>query len=148
MKLALATVIALTLSAVPVLAQDFSGAVKARQGQFNIMAINLGVLSGMARGTTAFDADALKRAADTLAGVAMIDQGPLWPAGSDNMAIEGTRALPAIWDNPGDLAAKWAAFAATVPAVQAATDPASLGAALGAMGATCGACHDANRAPG
>lgn len=137
----------LSLAAAPVLAQDFSGAVKARQGQFNIMAINLGILGGMAKGTTPFDAAALKRSADTLAGVAMIDQTPLWPKGSDNMAIEGTRALPAIWDNPADLGAKWAAFGASVPAVQAATDAATLGAALGAMGATCGACHDANRAP-
>lgn len=149
MKLAASATLAIVLSlgAAPVLAQDFTAQVKARQGQFRIMAINLGILGAMAKGETAFDTAALKRAADSLAGVAMVDQTPLWPEGSDNMAIDGTRALPAIWENPADLGAKWAAFGASVPAIQAATDAASLGAAIGATGGTCKACHDANRAP-
>ncbi len=138
---------ALTMAAAPVLAQDFTGQVKARQGQFRIMAINLGILGAVAKGEVAFDAAAVKRATDTLAAVSMIDQGPLWPKGSDNMAMDGTNALPAIWDNAGDLGAKWAAFGESVKGLQAATDAATLGKALGATGGTCKACHDANRAP-
>ncbi len=137
----------LSLAAAPVLAQDFGGQVKARQGQFNIMAINLGILGGMAKGAVPYDAAAAKRAADSIAAVTMIDQAPLWPKGSDNMSMDGTAALPAIWDNEGDLAAKWQALGVAVQGLQAATDAATLGAAIGTVGGTCKACHDANRAP-
>lgn len=138
---------ALTLSAAPVLAQDFSAQVKARQGQFRILAINLGILGSIAKGETPYDAATAKAAADSIVAVTMINQGPLWPKGSDNMSIEGTKALPVIWDNPADLGAKWEALATAAKGLQAATDAAGIGAALGPVGATCKACHDANRAP-
>ena len=103
-------VAAMGLIAVPALAQDFSGNVKARQGQFRILAINLGILGGMAKGEMPYDAATAQAAADSIAAVSMINQGPLWPQGSDNMSMEGTRALPAIWENQADLGAKWAAL--------------------------------------
>ena len=53
--------------------------VKARQGQFNIMLLNLMTLGGMARGRVDFDADAAQAAADSLVAVSMIQQAPLWP---------------------------------------------------------------------
>lgn len=137
------------LIAVPALAQDFSGNVKARQGQFRILAINLGILGGMAKGEMPYDAATAQAAADSIAAVSMINQGPLWPQGSDNMSMEGTRALPAIWENQADLGAKWAALGEAAKGLQAAagTDAAAIGAALGAVGGTCKACHDAYRAP-
>jgi cytochrome c556 len=138
---------ALSVAAVPVLAQDFNAQVKARQGQFRILAINLGILGGMAKGDTPYDAATAKAAADSVVAVTMINQAPLWPKGSDNVAMKGTNALPAIWENPADLGAKWQALADAAKGLQAATDAAGIGAALGPVGATCKACHDANRAP-
>ena len=65
------------------------------------------------------------------------------------MSMEGTRALPAIWENQADLGAKWSALGEAAKGLQAAagTDAAAIGAALGAVGGTCKACHDAYRAP-
>ena len=44
----------------------FRRPVKARQGQFRILAINLGILGGMAKGETEYDAEAAQAAADTI----------------------------------------------------------------------------------
>ncbi len=143
--IAAALVAALTTAA----AAELPQAVKARQGQFNVMAINLGILGGMAKGAVEYDAAAAQAAADTLVAVSMINQAPLWPAGTDAMSIEGTRAEPAIWDNIGDVLSKWEAYGAAATAMQAAagTGREALGPMLGQIGGTCKACHDAYRAP-
>ena len=128
---------------------DFSAQLKARQGQFRIMAINLGILGDMAQGKTEYNAEAAQAAADTLGAVSQIQQGPMWPAGSDNMAIEGTRAQPTIWDQNADFLSKWAGFGEGALAVQAAASGGveSLGPAMGQIGGACKACHDPHRAP-
>lgn len=145
--IAVATATALIGSAA--VAQDFSAQVKARQGQFRIMALNLGILGGMAQGKMPYDAEAAQRAADSLVAVSHIDPAPLWPEGSDNMSIEGTRALPSIWDDHADFLAKWGAFGTAAAEMQAvaATGQAALGPAMGKLGGACKACHDAHRAP-
>jgi len=73
----------------------------------------------------------------------------LWPAGSDADSAEGTRALPDIWSNFPDVAAKGAMMreAADAMAAAAGTDLASLQAAMGPLGAACGGCHKPYRAP-
>ncbi|MGI1663287.1 c-type cytochrome [Palleronia sp. KMU-117] len=132
------------------IAQDgFAGQLAARQGQFDILALNIGVLGGMARGNTPYDAAMAQQAADNIVAVSRIAQTFNWPEGSDNMSIEGTRALPAIWDNLDDVVAKWAALgtAAEGLAAVAGTGQEALGPALGAVGGTCQACHEAYRAP-
>ena len=141
--------LAACLIASPVLAQDFSAQLKARQGQFRIMALNLGILGGMAQGKTEYDAEAAQAAADTLVAVSMIQQGPHWPEGSDAMSIDGTRAEPSIWDDNDDFLAKWADFGTAAEAMQAAAGNGqeALGPAMGQIGGTCKACHDAHRAP-
>ena len=79
----------------------------------------------------------------------MVDPAALWVEGSDNISIDGTRALPAIWDNFDDFASKWGAYVTAANAMQAAagTGLDAIGPALGALGGTCGACHDVYRAP-
>ena len=67
----------------------------------------------------------------------------------DNAPDPKSRAKPEVWSDAGKFAAASKAFADTTPALVAAaggTDAAALGAALGASGKTCGACHDAFRA--
>ncbi|QIE42372.1 cytochrome c [Rhodobacteraceae bacterium SC52] len=151
MKFAHALVIATTLGISPGLlaAQDYSAAVKARQGQFRIMALNLGVLGGMAKGEIAYDAEMAEMAAENLEMISELHEAPLWPEDSSNMDIEGTRALPSIWDENEDFLAKWAAFGEAAEQLEEIADDgqAGLGAAVGAVGKTCGACHDAHRQP-
>lgn len=146
---ALVTAAALALAATGAHAQALPKEVKARQGQFQIMAINVGILAGMARGTAEYDAAAAGAAARSLVGVSMINPAPLFPAGTDNMTIDGTRAEPAIWENLPDVVAKWEAFGAAAATLQtaAAEGPQAIGAAVGALSGTCKACHDAYRAP-
>lgn len=144
---ALATVAA--FGATSVAAQDLPKEVKARQGQFQIMAINLGILGGMAKGAIDYDAATAQAAADSLVGISMVSQGALWTEGTDNMSIDGTRAQPNIWENIDDVVAKWNAFGEAAKGMQAAAGEGkdAIGPALGAIGGTCKACHDAYRAP-
>lgn len=128
---------------------DFSAQLKARQGQFRIMAINLGILGGMAQGKTEYNAEAAQAAADTLVAVSTIQQAPMWPEGSDDMAIDGTRAQPTIWEENDDFLAKWTDFGTAAQTIQAAASGGveGLGPAMGEIGGACKACHDTHRAP-
>ena len=77
-----------------------------------MMALNVGVLANMARGNTEYDATAASAAAGNLVAISQIDQSFHWPEGTDNFALDGTRALPAIWENLPDVIEKWQAFGA------------------------------------
>ncbi|PWR04067.1 cytochrome C554 [Meridianimarinicoccus roseus] len=151
MKISHAICLSAALATAPGLAfaQDFEAALKARQGQFRIMALNLGVLGGMAKGEVAYDAALAELAAENLETISELHQAPLWPEGSDNMAIDGTRALPSIWDDRADFLAKWDAFGKAAEQLEEVADEgqSALGPAVGAVGKACGACHDAHRQP-
>lgn len=130
---------------------DGSGnpAVKARVAIMQLYANNLGQLGAMAKGKTDYDAEAASKAAGNLALLVQLDQSTLWPQGTDNGSMDGTRALPALWENFPDVMAKGAALGEAATAMQAAagTDLASLQAAMGGLGGACSACHKAYRAP-
>ena len=134
--------------ATPAAAQEFDGHLKARQGMFRIMAINLGIIGDMAKGDTEYDAEQATMAADNLHAVSMINPLILFPEGSDAEAIDGTRALPAIWENTDDVGSKWADLGEAVSGLQevAGDGREALGPALGPVGNACKACHDEYRA--
>lgn len=146
--LAASAVIAATGFGTATIAQDLPMPVQARQGQFTMMGLNIGVLVAMARGEADYDADRAQAAADNLVTLSSIDQSFHWPEGSDNMTLVGTRALPEIWDNLPDVLDKWGAFGAAADGLAAAAgeglDP--MRAALGPVGNSCSACHDDYRA--
>jgi cytochrome c556 len=125
-------------------AQDLPAPVEARQGQFQLMALNIGVLGNMARGNTEYDAEAAQIAADNLVALSRLDQSFHWPEGTDNFALDGTRALPAIWENLPDVGSKWQAFGAAAEGLagEAGNGLDAMRAALGPVGASCGDCHD------
>lgn len=131
------------------LAQDAKAAAKARQGQFRIMALNLGVLGGMAKGEVEYNKELAQYVADNLVTVSMLHQQVNWPAGSDNGAFDGTRAKPEIWSSMADFQSKWNDFGTAAKAMQTAAGESAqaIGGAIGAVGGTCKACHDAYRAP-
>lgn len=140
---------ALAMLGTAALAQGIPGPVKARQGQFNILAINLGILGDMARGKTAYDAVAAQSAADTIVAVSMIQQPPLFPEGSSAADLGGTRAKAEIWGDWDGFAEKWSDLGTAAAGLQqaAATGQEALGPAVGQLGGTCKACHDSFRAP-
>lgn len=129
-----------------VLAND---AVNARKAQFALFAFNLGVLAPMAQGRVPYDAERAQIAADTLFHLTRVDQAFLWPEGTDNASIEGTRALPVIWTDLEGFAQRYGALQQATEALQGAAgvDLASLQGALGVVGGACGACHQQFRAP-
>ena len=124
-------------------------AVTARQGHMQILSLNLGILGQMARGNTEYDADAASAAASNLALMGQINQLAYWTPGTDTDSIEGTRALPALWENISDVIRISQEFSTTSAALAEVAgdglDP--MRAALGQVGATCGACHDDYRQP-
>jgi len=148
--LAFAAAAALMGAGTAALAQsDVPYPVLARQGQFTLMQLNIGVLVDMARGNADYDAGAAQAAADNLVAISSLDQSFHWPAGTDTASIGGTRALPAIWENLPDVLSKWEGFgAASVALADVAGDGLdAMRGGIGPVGAACRACHDAYRAP-
>ncbi len=147
-KLSFAAIAAgLTLSSGAACAQNAEAAIKARQGQFRIMALNLGVLGGIAKGEIEYDAEVAQAAADNLVTISAINQSFNWPEGSDNESVENTRALPKIWENLPDVISKWQDFGTAAATMQtaAAEGPEAIGAGLQEVGGACKACHDEYR---
>jgi cytochrome c556 len=122
---------------------------EAREAQMHLQAISMGQLGPMAQGETEYDAAVAQAAADNLDHLAqMLDAPFYWTPGSAQGEVEGSRALPAIWENMEDVNAKITAFQEAAAQLQSAagTDLASLQGAIGGVGQTCGSCHDAYRA--
>jgi len=119
-------------------------AVVARQAHMQLYSHNIGILGGMAQGKIDYDAELAQVAADNLAAVASLDERTYWVAGT----AEGTKALPAIWENMDDFAAKQQMMtdASAAMAGVAGTDLASLQWAMGDLGGACSACHREYRA--
>jgi cytochrome c556 len=123
--------------------------VKARQAHMALYSFNIGTLAGMAKGEIDYDADAASAAAGNLAAVAALNQAAYWTPGTDSESLEGSRALPAIWENIPDAVAKGEAFAAAAATLAdtAGNGLEALQAGLGAVGNGCSDCHKAYRKP-
>lgn len=128
-------------------AQDFDNELQARQGQFRLMAVHVGVLGAMAKGEMEYDPALAELAAENIETITELHQDRLWPEGSDNASIEGTRALPSIWSDNADFIAKWDAAGEAAENLEEVAgdglDP--MRAALGPLGNSCSECHDAHR---
>lgn len=125
------------------------GAVKARKAQMQLYSFNLGLLGGMAKGEVDYDADAASAAAANLAALSQLDQSRFWPQGSDNATLgaDATRALPAIWEAGSTAGEKGMAFVTAATAMEQAAGGGldSLRGAMGAVGRSCGGCHESYR---
>lgn len=145
--LALATLGGLAVGTSAALADE--AAIKARQAQFTLLAYNVGPLGAMAQGNMPYDAEVAQAAADNLVRLASLSQDRLWPEGSDNASVSGTRALPNIWADFDDFAAKFASLGERAVALQAVAGNGldDLRAAIGPLAGACSACHQVNRAP-
>lgn len=115
-------------------------AIKYRQSAYSLIGTHFGQLGAMANGKVPFDA---KVAAENAALVVTLAKlpGAAFPPGSESGL--NTRAKPEIWKDTAKFKAAYdrmVAEAAKLPA--AATDPASLKTAFGAVLDSCKACHD------
>lgn len=124
-------------------------ALKARQAQMSLYSFNLGALGAMAKGETPYDAAAAQAAADNLAVLANMSQAGYWLPGTDSDTLEGSRALPAIWQEGSKAQALSIALAdaATAMTSLAGTDLESLQSGMKALGDGCSACHEDYRKP-
>lgn len=124
-------------------------AVKARQATMQLYAFNIGILGAMAKGDVEYNADAASAAASNLASLSTLNQGAMWPAGSDNETLgDVTEALPAIWAADSKIGEAGMAMAkASAALADVAGDGLdALRGGIGAVGQSCGACHDGYRA--
>lgn len=134
---------ALMAAGVALAESPFDGAVGARKAVMGLRAFSMGTLAGMAKGDVPYDAAAAQAAADNMLAMANINMMAMWPAGSDNGAITGTNALPAIWAEGSTIGEKGEAHTDAAKAMQAAAgvDLAALRGAMDGLGASCGGCH-------
>lgn len=111
-------------------------AVKARMDLMTGIGAGMKTLGDMAKGQVDFDAAAAQAAVDAIATAAA-----QIPAAFEAQEIDPkSDAADAIWENWDDFVTKSEALA-TAAGGTTITDAGSLGAAMGAIGGTCGACH-------
>lgn len=141
MKLLLTAAIA----ALPVLAYADAkeDALTARQGYMKMMAINMGMLSGMAKGEIEYNAEAAAKAGANLQALGGYDMPSLFIEGTSTADMD-SEALPAIWDNTEDFSAKFVKFqeAAAAAGPTLGNGVEAVGPALQQLGGSCKACHD------
>lgn len=127
----------------------FAGPVEDRQADMKERAGLLRQLSPMAKGQDAFDAaKALKLLTALDENAKKYSAAELFPEGSGPKSPdEDNEASPKIWEDWTGFQAAWDKYAATTTAAVAANpqDVAALQAQFGAIGAQCGACHQAYR---
>ena len=121
----------------------------ARQGLMAAMQLDANVLYAMAKGEAAYDAEIAAERAANLKRLAGYDMRTLFTDGTSVAKKPGeTRALEAIWAEPGKFEEGFVALRSAVDAVdlQAAAGSEQLRAAVVEMGKICGGCHKAYRA--
>ena len=148
----LSLTIAISMTSVAVadshLSRDQQGAISARQAHMTLLGFNLGPLGAMAQDQMPYDAETAAAAAANLAAVAALSQDRYWVEGTD-ASVGGNRAKPEIWSDADGFAAEVAKLRDATAALAAVAgdglDP--MKAAFGAVGQSCGSCHEAYRAP-
>lgn len=152
LNLSVFTLVAATLAA-PVLSDGHSaaleGATKARNAQMGIIGHSIGLLGGMAKGETPYDAAIATAAAENLSAAASMERIVLWIDGTEQGAVPGSRAKPEIWSDAAGFEKNAMALetAAAAMVTAAGTDLDALRGAMQALGGTCGDCHKAYRGP-
>jgi cytochrome c556 len=143
---------AAVIAAIPltVLAQDddpIHQAIEARHGFYQMLAINMGTLAGMAKGDIAYNEAAASRAAANIEALTHYDLPSLFIEGSAHGQAEDSAAKPDIWTNMDDFRSKFAGLgqAATGASEAVKGGAENVGPVVGKLGAACKACHDVFR---
>ena len=124
-------------------------AVEARHNQMELIAYNTGLLGSMAKGEMDYDAALATSAATNLNAAASLDRATLWIEGTEQGAVEGSRAKAEIWSDPTGFDEHFTALIdASARMMDAAgTDLDALRGAMGPVGGACKDCHETYRGP-
>lgn len=120
-------------------------AIKARQGEMQIRAHNLGPLVGMAKGDIPYDAQLASQLAANLKFLLDLDTSRDWPPGTDNENYpDKTTALPKIWTTYPEIAQYGEKYDKAVIELEAVAGDGleALRSKIGAVGDSCKGCHD------
>jgi len=124
-------------------------AIKARRAGFQLYSFYAGHLFAMAKGDMDYDAELASTMANNLNAVVNLNNGSMWPAGSDNTKRKGkTRAKPNIWEADSKIGEKSKALKTAVAAMAPVAGDGldALRGKIGAVGNGCKGCHDEYRA--
>ena len=128
-------------------AGDAPPAVGARQAQMQMVGYHTGVLGSIEKGEMPYDSAMVDSSAKNLAALAGMEHATLWIAGTEQGAVAGSRAKPDVWSNAAGFKAKFGDMQTAAMAMVGAADAAAVGAAMGALGGSCKACHETYRGP-
>ncbi len=123
----------------------FAGPIEDRQANMKAVGKAMGALAAIAKKEAPFDAAVVNTNATTLANNVKESKAH-FPEGSETGDKE-TWAKAEIWQNKADFEAKADKSVEAAMQMAAVTEEANFGAALGALGATCKACHQDYRRP-
>ncbi|MBE3638755.1 c-type cytochrome [Mangrovicoccus algicola] len=139
---AIAMTLAILPATMPRAAEPTDPQVVARTDAMKTIGRNMRVLGDMAKGSAAFDAAAAQEAAAAVAA-----EAAAIPALFEDPAQDpASESRPVIWEQYDDFTAKAADLErAASGAASQITAAADLGPAMGAIGATCKACHSTYR---
>jgi len=151
MRLTLAATAALCLTPMIAAAQDESPeqlAVEARHGYMLMLAANMGPLVAMAKGEAPYDEVAATQHASNLAALGQYEVEMHFIPGTAKGEIEGSDALPKIWENLDDVRAKHEDLKKVVLAAPEGVKGGQqqVVQVVQNLGGTCKACHDDYRA--
>lgn len=121
--------------------------VAARQALMEMVSYNTGLLGGIAKGEVEFDATLVNSAATNLNALAKFDTASLWIAGTEQGAVDGSRAKAEIWSDAAGFADDFAALEKAGADMMGAADLDAVKAGMGAIGGACKACHESYRGP-
>ena len=133
------------LAAIGMTGAAHAGPIEDRQAAMKNVGKAMGALAAIAKKEAPFDAAVVNASATSLADNVKTAKGH-FPAGSATGDKE-TWAKAEIWQNKADFDAKADKSVAAAMALAAVTAEADFGAALGALGSTCKACHSDYRRP-
>ena len=136
-------VAALCLAGSAVLASPAEDALEARHGYMKMISIEMSTLAGMAKGEVDYDEAAASAAAANLMALAQYNAPKLFVEGTSSDDMDGSDALPAIWEDKEDFDAKFAAFADATAGIDQAVmgGQGNVGPVLQKLGTTCRDCH-------
>lgn len=145
------TAILASLVALPGLAnaQSAEDRLDARHGYMKMISFAMGTLAGMARGEVEYDEAVASAAAADLEALTSYSLVGLFAPGTANGEIEGSDALPAIWERPDQFARKYAALGEAASGASEAVKggQGNVGPVLQQLGGACKDCHDEFRKP-
>ena len=145
------TQLCLLLVGMSLIAPAFAGkdpkmnAIKARQGEMQLRAFNLGPLFAMAKGKIDYDAELASTLAGNLKLMLDLNNGRAWAQGTDTEAYPGkTTALPEVWTTYPEIGEYGKKYVSAVNELTAVAGGGvdALKSKIGAVGKSCKGCHD------